>query len=654
MTSQFGRAQAGRVVIEHVTPEIDAGRFPCKHVLGDSVTVEADVFGDGHDLVACSLKYRKAGTRAWDAVRMTPVENDRFAGCFPVTELGHWDYTVCGWVDRFASWRRDLHKKVNADQNVSVDLLEGAEIAMKAVKRAKGPDRGRLQAFVAHMEEGNVEAALSEEFAILMDRFSQAEVVTTYERTLQVFVSPKQAEFSTWYEFFPRSAGSLKEAEERLPYIARMGFDILYLPPIHPIGTTNRKGKNNRTDPSPDDVGSPWAIGSTAGGHTAVDPDLGTLDDFKRFMTKANACGIDIAIDIAFQCSPDHPWVTEHPEWFRHRPDGTIAYAENPPKRYEDIYPIDFETDDREGLWMALREVIDFWIDFGVRVFRIDNPHTKPFGFWEWLIGGVHMTRPDVLFLAEAFTRPKVMHRLAKLGFDQSVTYFTWRTTKWELTEYLTELTQTEAIDYFRPNFWPNTPDILPYHLQGQGAPAFMGRLILAGTLSPTYGIYGPAFELMENTPLAPGREEYLDSEKFEIKDWKWDDPNSLAEFMALVNKIRAENTALHSNRTLRFHEVQNDNLIAYSKHSEDGSNLIVCVVNLDPDNTQGGMLHLPLHELGIHAEEPFPVHDLLTEAKFTWQGEWNFVSLDPHSVPAHILRLRHRMPREQDFEGYD
>jgi starch synthase (maltosyl-transferring) len=639
---------SGRVIIESVRPEVDAGRFPIKRVVGETVEVEADAFADGHDLVACAVRFRRAGTKPWQQVRMEPIGNDRYRGSFRVASLGEWEYTVAGWVDAFASWRRDLTKKLGASQDVTVDLLEGAELGSRAARKAKGEDRKRLLAIVDGLDP---ERALSDEFAALMDRYLQPTTVSTYDRVLDVFVGPPQARYSTWYEFFPRSLGTLKDAEEHLGYVARMGFDVVYLPPVHPIGITNRKGKNNVTTPDPDDPGSPWAIGSSTGGHTAIDPGLGTLDDFKRFITKANACGLDIALDLAFQCSPDHPWVTEHPEWFRHRPDGSIAYAENPPKRYEDIYPIDFDTEAREELWVALREVVDFWIDFGIRIFRVDNPHTKPFAFWEWLLSGVHMQRPDVVFLAEAFTRPKVMYRLAKLGFDQSVTYFTWRTAKWELEQYFTEL--KEAADFFRPNLWPNTPDILPYHLQNQGAPAFMTRFVLAATLGATYGIYGPAFELQETAPLAPGKEEYLNSEKFELRDWKLEDPNNLAEFIAHVNRIRAENVALHSDRTLRFHEIQNDNLIAYSKCSEDGANVIVCVVNLDPNHTQSGMLHLPLEDFGMRPDESFPVHDLLTEARFVWHGEWNYVELDPHSVPAHVLRLRHRMPSEEDFEYY-
>jgi len=644
---------SGRVVVESVRPEVDAGRFPIKRVVGDLVVVEADVFADGHDAVAAVVRFRKAGAKAWEQARMEPTSNDRFRGSFRVTQFGTYEYTVAGFVDDFASWRRDLGKKLDAQQDVALELVEGALLVERAVKRARGSDRGLILAFVERLRGGEADVAQDPELASLMERFLQPASVCTYDRVLSVFVSPHQAQFSTWYEFFPRSVGTLKDAEEHLGYVARMGFDVVYLPPIHPIGVTNRKGRNNSTTSSKGDVGSPWAIGSLKGGHTAIDPSLGTHDDFKRFIAQANACGMDVALDLAFQCSPDHPWVTDHPEWFRHRADGPIAYAENPPKKYEDIYPIDFDTEDREALWMALREVVDFWIDFGIRIFRVDNPHTKPFAFWEWLIGGVHATRPDILFLAEAFTRPKVMYRLAKLGFDQSVTYFTWRTAKWELEQYFTELRSDPVREFFRPNLWPNTPDILPYHLQHAGTPAFMARFVLAATLGATYGIYGPAFELQENAPLAPGKEEYLNSEKFEVRDWKLEDPRNLAEFIAHVNRIRHENLALQTDRTLRFHEIGNDALIAYSKSSDDGANVIVCVVNLDPDNTQSGMLHLPLEDLGIRPDEHFPVHDLLTEARFVWQGEWNYVELDPHSVPAHILRLRHRMPREEDFEYY-
>jgi starch synthase (maltosyl-transferring) len=642
-----------RVVVERVRPEIDAGRFPIKRVAGESVVVEADAFADGHDAITCVLRYRPAGGE-WREAPMEALGNDRWRGEFVVEKLGPHEYTVAAWLDVFASWQRDLRKKVDAGQNVSVELLGGAELVTKAARRAKG-DKRLLKEWAERLEatEPDPAAGLAPELAELMARHAERRDVTTYERVLDVRVGPTDAAFSSWYEFFPRSFGTLADAERMLPYIERMGFSVVYLPPVHPIGVTNRKGRNNTTESDADDPGSPWAIGSEDGGHTSINPDLGTFDEFDRFVARAREHGLEVAMDLAFQCSPDHPYVKERPEWFRRRADGTIQYAENPPKRYEDIYPLDFECEAREELWAELRNVVDFWVDRGVRVFRVDNPHTKPFAFWEWLIGGVHEDRPDVVFLSEAFTRPKVMNRLAKVGFDQSYTYFTWRTTKWELTEYLTELTQTETADFFRPNLWPNTPDILPEHLHHQGAPAFMARLVLAATLGANYGIYGPAYELCENIPLAPGREEYLNSEKFEIKKWDVDDPHSLSDLIARVNRIRADNESLHSDRTLRFREIQNDNLIAYTKQSPDGSNLVLVVVNLDAEHIQSGMLHLPLGELGIDEHASYGVHDLLTEARYLWHGEWNYIELDPGSIPAHIFRLRTRLSREEDFDYF-
>jgi starch synthase (maltosyl-transferring) len=643
-----GRLQ--RVLIEHVTPQVDGGRFPAKRVTGELVEVEADVFADGHDLVAAAVRYRAPGSRRWRETLMAPAENDRVRGEFRVDELGCHEYTVAGWVDAFGTWRRDLAKKMDAGQNVTVDLLVGAELAADASRRAKGADQARLLEWADRLEsdEPDAAAALSDDLALLAARYPDRSGETVYDRTLRVWTAPPGARFSTWYEFFPRSFGGLKASERILGYVARMGFDVVYLPPVHPIGVTNRKGRNNTVECAPADPGSPWAIGSQDGGHTAIDPALGTLEDFDGFVARARECGLEVAMDIAFQCSPDHPWVKEHPEWFVHRPDGTIAYAENPPKRYEDIYPLDFTN--RE-VWEEARAVVEFWMDRGVRVFRVDNPHTKPFAFWDWLLGGIHERRPDVVFLAEAFTRPKVMYRLAKTGFDQSVTYFTWRTVKWELTEYFTELTREPVVDFYRANLWPNTPDILPFHLQHRGPQTFMARLVLAATLGASYGIYGPAFELGENAPLAESREEYLDSEKYEVRQWDLGDPASLAEFIALVNRIRRENSALHADRTLRFHEVQNDNLIAYSKCSQDRSNVILVVVNLDPEHTQSAMLHVPTADFGIEAT--YPVHDLLTDARYTWHGDWNYVELRADSAPAHVLRLRHHVPGEADFEQF-
>jgi starch synthase (maltosyl-transferring) len=657
-----GRADGRRrVVIEGVTPQIDGGEFPAKRVVGEDVAVEADILCDGHDVLTAVVRHRGAGDRAWNDSPMRPLDNDRWRGTFTVTELGRYSFTVRAWVDRFATWQRDLRKKVDAGQDVAVELLSGAELVESAIGRGRGDGRD-LRAYAARLRAGDVEAGLDEELAGIMARHPDRTEAVAHDRELDVVVDPPRARFSAWYELFPRSTspdparpGTFADVEERiLPYMSELGFDVLYLPPIHPIGHTNRKGKNNSTSAGQEDPGSPWAIGSGEGGHTAVHPELGTLEDFDRLVETARSKhGIDIALDIAFQCSPDHPWVKTNPEWFRHRPDGTIQFAENPPKRYEDIYPIDFESESWRELWAELKGVLEFWIGHGVRIFRVDNPHTKPFRFWRWLIGEIKREHPEVLFLSEAFTRPKVMQRLAKLGFDQSYTYFAWRNTKHEITEYLTEITRPPVSEFFRPNLWPNTPDILNEYLQHGGRPAFMTRLVLAATLGASYGIYGPAFELMEREPIRPGSEEYLNSEKYEIRHWDLDRDASLAPFISRVNRIRRDNPALHANERLWFLPVDNDQLIAYAKSTPDHRNVIVVVANLDPMHTQSGWLGLPLGEFGITPGESFQAHDLLTDARFMWESEHNFVELNPHVVPAHVFRIRHRVRRERDFEYF-
>jgi starch synthase (maltosyl-transferring) len=654
MTRRRGSAsaEAARVVVEGLWPEIDAARFPIKRTPGEDVWVEADVFADGHDLVAAALRYRRAGDRPWAEAPMEPIGNDRFRGRFVAEGLGEYRYTVVGWVDRFETWRRDLRKKVDAGHDVSVDLLIGGELALSASRRTAGEDRDRLREAARTLSGDDdiaaVEAAFDDALRTLMAANPDRRQQGAFPRELRVVVDPPLARFGAWYELFPRSTarrpgrhGTFDDVIERLPYVERLGFDVLYLPPIHPIGHGRRKGPNNTPSTSPDDPGSPWAIGAREGGHTAVHPELGTIEDFVRLVQAARRRRIEVAIDIAFQCTPEHPWVVEHPEWFRRRPDGEIMHAENPPKVYEDIYPIDFETKDRRALWDALRDVVLFWCDHGVRVFRVDNPHTKPFAFWEWLIAEVKTVYPEAIFLSEAFTRPKVMYRLAKLGFTQSYTYFTWRNTKWELTDYLTELTRTGAVEFFRPSFWPNTPDILHEYLQSGGRPAFAVRLILAATLSSSFGIYGPAFELLERTPREPGSEEYRNSEKYEIRAWDLDRRDSLAPLVGRVNRIRRENPALQGNRTLRFHGVRNDQLLAYSKATEDRSNVVLVIVNLDPRHAQSGWTDLDLGELGLPPGAAFEVEDLLTGAVFAWSGPGNFVQLDPGDAPAHVLRLR-------------
>jgi starch synthase (maltosyl-transferring) len=654
-----------RVIIEGVDPEVDCGHFPIKRTVGEKVVVEADVFTDGHDAITSVLLHRREGEFEWSEAPMQPVGNDRWRGEFTVRQLGHYRYTVKAWVNRFGSWQRDLKKKADAGQDVSVELLMGAQMAEEARQQATGHDAERLQEYALLLRkqsdmQATVETALSESLARVMERYPDLEHATTHGRELAVVVDRERARFSTWYEMFPRSAspepgrhGNFRDVEARLPYVAELGFDVLYLPPIHPIGQTHRKGKNNARVASPGDPGSPWGIGGKEGGHKSIHPELGTAEDFRRLVAKAREYGIEVALDIAFQASPDHPYVKEHPEWFHWRPDGTVQYAENPPKKYEDIYPINFTSARWRELWEELKSVFLYWIEQGVRIFRVDNPHTKPFAFWEWLIAEVKRDYPEVVFLSEAFTRPRVMYRLAKLGFTQSYTYFAWRNTKWELTQYFTELTQTQVKDYFRPNLWPNTPDILTEYLQHGGRPAFAMRLVLAATLGASYGIYGPAFELRENQPREPGSEEYLHSEKYEIRHWDLDAPDSLRDFTARVNRIRRENPALQSDRSLRFHPVDNEQLICYSKTSEDGANVILVIANLDPYHIQSGWVDLDLRTLGVDLKRPFQMHDLLSDARYLWHGPRNYVELNPYVVPAHIFRIRLRVRSERDFEYY-
>jgi len=623
-----------RVVIRGVTPELEYGRFPAKRVIGGTVSVEADIFADGHDSIAAVVRYRYENDEAWSEVSMEALGNDRWQAEFPVENLGQYLYTISAWIDPFQTWYKDFLKRVAADQDVTVDLQIGVALIKAAAERASGDDAHKLQLAAENLQPEHVDEDLAELVMMYPDRTQAA-----HYKELRVVVDPVRAQFSTWYEMFPRSYGTFKDCEAVLPEIAEMGFDILYFPPIHPIGESFRKGRNNSIKAEPGEPGSPWAIGSKLGGHKAIHPELGTLEEFQHLVKKAKEIGIDIALDIAYQCSPDHPYVKEHPEWFRHRPDGTIQYAENPPKKYQDIYPFDFETTYWRSLWEELKSVVEFWIKQGVSVFRVDNPHTKAFDFWEWMIRELKKKYPELIFLAEAFTRPNIMYRLAKLGFTQSYTYFTWRNTKEELEEYLTELTQTEVREFFRPNFWPNTPDILHEYLQLGGRPAFMARLVLAATLGSNYGIYGPAYELCENVPRELNSEEYLNSEKYEIKNRDLHDPKSLRPLITRVNAIRKENAALHSNEGLQFHEIDNDNLIAYSKQTPDQKNVIITIVNLDPVWKQSGFLELPLKELGIDVRHPYRLVDLLTGTKFSWQGERNYVELRPSDVPAHILR---------------
>jgi starch synthase (maltosyl-transferring) len=674
---------AGRVrpVVASVRPQVDGGRRPAKAAVGDTVVVEADAFADGHDVLTCGLRFRHDGDHQWSSVSMAPIGNDRWRAEFAVRTMGHYRFVVHARVDDFLTWRRDLRVRLDAGQDVAVELLVGAELVDQAARRAAGTDQRTLSAVAAQLgsrggvleSPASVEAVeavgwsgsgrsslgdliFSEEFGDLVSRWSDPDQSAT-SQIYTVAADRERARFSTWYEMFPRSAspdharpGTFADVRARLPYVAHMGFDVLYLPPIHPIGRTGRKGRDGATMAGSGDPGSPWAIGASEGGHRAVHPELGTLDDFRDLVIAAAARGIDVAIDLAFQASPDHPWVQEHPQWFRHLPDGTIRHAENPPKRYEDIYPLDFDTPDWQALWTELLDVVRFWVAQGVKVFRVDNPHTKPFAFWEWMIGLIRSETPEVLFLSEAFTRPKVMQELAKVGFTQSYTYFAWRNAKWELESYLTELTQSDMAEYFRPNFWPNTPDILTETLQTGARAAFMTRFVLAATLAASYGIYGPAYELQEHHPRAPGSEEYRHSEKYEVRQWDLARPDSLSEFIARVNKIRRDHSALQFNDSLHFHPVDNDQIIVYSKvrdglspetaAGQSGRDVIVAVVNLDHANVQSGWVELDLGVLGVDPDRPFVVHDLLSGARYTWQGARNFVMLDPAAVPAHLFSL--------------
>ncbi len=641
-----------RVIIERVTPEVDGGRFPAKRSLGEMVSVEADIFCDGQDVLSARLLYRPSKEGEWADIPMTHFDNDRWRGEFRPTMLESYTFTIEAWVDRFLTWQRDLKKKVDAKLDVSVELLMGAEHVSQAAARAGSADARRLNAWAETLKTGGDTAAvrrmaLGAPLRAAMSRCQERRFATALGRELQVTIDPERASFSAWYEMFPRSTspdpkrpGTFKDCEARLPYLREMGFDVLYLPPIHPIGSTSRKGPNNTLTVKPSDPGSPWAIGAAEGGHKSVHPELGTLEDFRHLVQEAKQQGIDVALDIAFQCSPDHPYVHEHPQWFRHRPDGAIQYAENPPKKYEDIFPFDFESEDWRGLWEELKSVFLFWIEQGVHIFRVDNPHTKSLRFWEWAIGEINAQHADTIFLAEAFTRPKVMHYLAKLGYTHSYTYFTWKNTKVELTEYFTELAQQSLGDFFRPNVWTNTPDILHEYLQRGGKPAFVSRVVLASTLAPNWGMYGPPYELMEHTPREHGSEEYLNSEKYQVRHWNLSAPASLKGLIAQLNRIRKEHPALRNLRSLHFHEIDNDQLLCYSKTDENRSDVVLVVVNLDYKNTQSGWVNLTLERLGLAENVTYQAHDLLTGERFTWSGARNYVKLDPKILPAHVLHL--------------
>ena len=640
------------VVIENLQPLIDGGRYPIKRIVGEDLIVEADIFKDGHDVVAAILKWRVLGKRAWRETPMNFVDNDRWRGICTLYDEDIHEYTVEAWTDTFRSWQAEFAKKFEAGiSDLRSEALEGAALVEAAARRARDrADRKRLLEFSQQISTGaNSEIraiAQSGELVVLMATYPDRAAATQYDPPLCVVVDRPAALIAAWYEFFPRSAegrgdrgSTFRDCLPRVDDARAMGFDVLYFPPIHPIGHTNRKGRNNSTTYEPGEPGVPWAIGSEAGGHKAVEPSLGTLEDFDWLEKEVRKRGMEIALDFAINCSPDHPYVKEHPDWFYKRPDGTIKYAENPPKKYEDIYPLNFHCENWRELWAELKSVVLFWADRGVRIFRVDNPHTKPVAFWEYLISGVREKYPDTIFLSEAFTRPKMMKALAKAGFNQSYTYFTWRNSKHELIEYFTELTQTEMSEYFRPNLWTNTPDILPFVLQEGGRPAFMIRVALAATLSPLYGIYS-GYELCENEPL-PGREEYLDSEKYQFKERDWNAPGNIKDWIARLNKIRKENRALQFYTNLRFHDADNDAILFYSKMTAARDNIILVVVNLDPHRKQNSFVYVPIESFGQMESDVYQVEDLLSGARYTWRGRRNYVELDPGIQPAHVFLVR-------------
>lgn len=664
-----------RIVVIDVAPSVAGRRYPVKRVEGEPVDVTATLVADGHDEVWVVLSHQPPGEEAWHDEPMDSANPglDQWAGRFTPDRRGTHRFKVLAWVDHYASLAHGTVRKVAAGLDVTSELLQAAAMVDVGAAGASREEAALLKAAAGRLRGGDT-IDLTDPGApgrpsaaeLLRRQFVRADAASS--PVVEVLVARERAAFSAWYELFPRSTvsgdgaehpaagapGSLRDVIDRLDYVGDLGFDILYLPPVHPIGRAFRKGPNNSTEASPDDPGSPWAIGGAEGGHTAVHPDLGTVEDVRDLAAAAAENGIEVALDLAFQCSPDHPWVTEHPEWFRHRPDGTIQYAENPPKKYQDIYPLDFESPDWLPLWEALLDVVEFWMDQGITVFRVDNPHTKPFPFWEWLIDRVHRRDPDVIFLAEAFTRPEVMHQLARVGFTQSYTYFSWRVSKSELIEYATEVSTAPSADEFRANFWPTTPDILPWHLQDAPLEAFAVRHLLAATLAASYGVYGPGFELGDNRSAGNGKEEFLDSEKYEVRHWDLTTP-SLRDQIARVNRFRNEQLALHTTRTLRFHGAPNDQLLVYSKTTHEGPeadptaphrNPVLCVVNLDPRASQASTLDLDLIALGIDPSRPFQVHDLLTDQHYTWQGAHPYVELHPNEQPGHLLRVS-QLPAE-------
>lgn len=655
------------VIIDRVVPDVDHGKFAVKRYLDEEVEITAHLFVHGHELPKGRLLVRHQNDDEFNSYILIAKGNDEWSAAFKPTRLGKYFCRIEAAMDRFGSWKSDILKKRAADQNVHIDLQIGQMLLAQMVNKLEDSSERILISQAVSVLGDWISSKKNPEMNLLKKLVDDPDLVTrlhayfddesyvVYPHEIQIQIEPLLARYSSWYEFFPRSVvegklrhGTFKDAEKRLDYIKDLGFNIVYFPPIHPIGKSFRKGKNNALEAARGDVGSPWAIGGAEGGHKDILPDLGTLRDFENFVKKARSMDIETALDIAFQCSPDHPYVKTHPEWFKKRPDGTIQYAENPPKKYQDIYPFDFECEDWQALWEELLSVVEFWVEKGVKVFRVDNPHTKPFHFWEWLIAKVRDKNPDVIFLSEAFTRPKIMAYLAKSGFSQSYTYFTWRNAKWELTQYMNELTQTELKDFYGANFWPNTPDILHERLQECNPTAFKQRVTLAATLMSNYGIYGPAFELGECKPREKGSEEYLHSEKYELRKWDLQSPDSIAPYIKKINEIREKHKALQQNRTFRFHPVDNEMLMAYSKTW--ASEKIITVVNLDSHKVQAGLLELPLTDWNISDSESFEMEDLLTGVVYTWQGWRNFVELRPQQ-PAHIFKLR-TQPRPAAPQG--
>lgn len=639
-----------RVVIENVYPQINNGEFYIKSVLGESVSVSADVLADGHEVIAASLLVKHQNEKKWSEFRMNSLGNEFWQASFKVEKQGFYTYKIQAWVDYALNWQHGIKLKIENKQHVSSELLEGISLLEKCIELASASDKNYLRTLQTIFSDANqyksaIIEATSEKLYQQFLKYPEKFLANT-SKEYRVYVDRLKARFSTWYEFFPRSAsqqngvhGTFKDCEALLPRIVEMGFDTLYFPPIHPIGEVNRKGKNNTTTSLPDDVGSCWGIGSQYGGHKAINPKLGTLSDFKSLIIKAKSMGIELAMDYALQAAPDHPWVKTHPKWFKWRPDGTVQYAENPPKKYQDILPIYFETEDFKALWQECLETLFFWIECGIQIFRVDNPHTKPFYFWNWIIDQVKQKYPDVLFLAEAFTGPKVMQQLAKQGFTQSYTYFTWRENKYELTNYVEELTKTNLREYFHPNFWTNTPDINPFHLQGANESTYKIRYVLAATLSSNTGIYGPVFEQMISEGI-PGKEEYLNSEKFQICNYNWFKKNELINFISQVNKIRIDHKALQQTNNIKFCIIENNNLMAFYKWDDAKLDEVLIVINLNPNDTQQAMLQIPLNDLGIANGQQIEVTDLMTNNTYFWDKEWNFVELKP-SLPCHIFTIK-------------